>query len=94
MKKYQVEIIEKIVFQVSVEAANETEAENMARDQYDKGILEGNGEKEVDMNVVRGSRDFISGLIAKGFSQNSKYKPGDQMSLFDDEEFTKGIGNS
>ena len=28
MKKYQVEIVEKIVFQVSVEAANETEAEN------------------------------------------------------------------
>lgn len=46
MKTYQVEIIEKIVFHVSVEAANETEAENMARDQYDKGILEGNGEKE------------------------------------------------
>ena len=46
MKTYQVEIVEKIVFQVSVEAANETEAENIARDQYDKGILEGNGEKE------------------------------------------------
>ena len=30
MKTYQVEIVEKIVFQVSVEAANETEAENMA----------------------------------------------------------------
>ena len=40
MKKYQVEIIEKIVFQVSVEAVNETEAENIARDQCDKGILE------------------------------------------------------
>ena len=37
MKKYQVEIVEKIVFQVIVEAANEAEAENMARDQYDKG---------------------------------------------------------
>ena len=46
MKKYQVEIVEKIVFQVSVEATNEAEAENMVRDQYDKGILEGNGEKE------------------------------------------------
>ena len=46
MKKYQVEIIEKIVFQVSVEAADETEAEKKARDQYDKGILEGTGEKE------------------------------------------------
>lgn len=46
MKTYQVEIVEKIVFQVSVEAADKTEAEKMARDQYDKGILEGNGEKE------------------------------------------------
>lgn len=46
MKTYQVEIVEKIVFQVSVEAANKAEVENMARDQYDKGILEGNGEKE------------------------------------------------
>ena len=53
MKKYQVEIVEKIVFQVSVEAANEVEAENMARDQYDKGILESNGEKEsVTFDVV------------------------------------------
>lgn len=51
-------------------------------------------EKEVDMNVVRGSRDFISGLIAKGFNQNSKYKPGDQMDLFDNEEFTKGLENA
>lgn len=51
-------------------------------------------EKEVDMNVVRGSRDFISGLIAKGFSQNTKYKPGDQMDLFDNEEFTKGLENA
>ena len=50
--------------------------------------------KEVDMNVVRGSRDFISGLIAKGFSQNSKYKPGDQMDMFDNEEFNKGLGNA
>ena len=53
MKTYQVEIIEKIVFQVIVEAANETEAENMARDQYDKGILESNGEKEsVTFDVI------------------------------------------
>lgn len=55
MKKYQVEIVEKIVFQVSVEAANEAEAENMARDQYDKGILEGNREKEsVTFDVIDG----------------------------------------
>lgn len=53
MKKYQVEIVEKIVFQVSVEAVNETEVENMSRDQYDKGILEGNGEKvSVTFDVI------------------------------------------
>lgn len=53
MKKYQVEIIEKIVFQVIIEAANETEVENMSRDQYDKGILEGNGEKvSVTFDVI------------------------------------------
>ena len=53
MTKYQVEIVEKIVFQVIVEAANEVEAENMARDQYDKGMLEGNGEKvSVTFDVI------------------------------------------
>lgn len=33
--------------------------------------------------IVRGSRDFINELIAKGFKTNNKYKPGDQMELFD-----------
>ena len=46
-------------------------------------------EKEVDKNIVRGSRDFISGLIAKGFSQKSNYKPGDQLEMFAEETFTK-----
>ena len=49
-------------------------------------------EKEVDKNIVRGSREFIMGLTAKGFQQNSKYKPGDQMDMFDNEEFNKGLG--
>ena len=46
-------------------------------------------EKEVDKNIVRGSRDFISGLIAKGFSQKSNYKPGDQLEMFAEETFAK-----
>lgn len=50
-------------------------------------------EKEVDKNIVRGSRDFIMGLTAKGFNQNSKYKPGDQMDMFDNEEFNKSLGS-
>ena len=36
--------------------------------------------------VVRGSRDFINSLIAKGFNQKNNYKPGDQMELFDNQE--------
>lgn len=36
--------------------------------------------------VVRGSRDFINSLIAKGFNQKNNYKPGDQMELFDTQE--------
>lgn len=36
--------------------------------------------------VVRGSRDFINSLIAKGFNQKDNYKPGDQMELFDNHE--------
>ena len=47
-------------------------------------------EKEEDDNgqmIVRGSRDFINSLIAKGFSQKNNYKPGDQMEFqFDDQE--------
>ena len=46
-------------------------------------------EKEEDANgqmIVRGSRDFINSLIAKGFNQKNNYKPGDQMELFDNQE--------
>ena len=39
MKKYQVEIVEKIVFQVSVEAANEAEAENISTEEIITEIL-------------------------------------------------------
>ena len=46
-------------------------------------------DKEEDDNgqmIVRGSRDFINSLIAKGFNQKNNYKPGDQMELFDNQE--------
>lgn len=56
----------------------------------EKTFMEKDKESDVSgKNIVRGSREFISGLVAKGFSQNSKYKPGDQMDMFDDENFTK-----
>lgn len=48
-------------------------------------------DKEQDSNgqmIVRGSRDFINELTARGFNQKTKYKPGDQMDLFDNIEET------
>ena len=49
-------------------------------------------DKEGDSNgnmIVRGSREFINSIIAKGFKQDSKYKPGDQLDMFDDEYMKK-----
>ena len=45
MKKYVVEIIEKITYKVSLDAASSEDAENSARRLYDLGALE-NGELE------------------------------------------------
>ena len=43
MKKYVVEIVEKITYKVSLDAASSEDAENAARRLYDLGCLE-NGE--------------------------------------------------
>ena len=43
MKKYSVEIVEKITYKVSLDAASSEDAENAARRLYDLGCLE-NGE--------------------------------------------------
>ncbi len=45
MKKYVVEIVEKITYKVSLDAASSEDAENSARRLYDLGALE-NGELE------------------------------------------------
>lgn len=45
MKKYVVEIVEKITYNVSLDAASSEDAENAARRLYDLGALE-NGELE------------------------------------------------
>lgn len=45
MKKYVVEIVEKITYKVSLDAASSEDAENAARYSYDLGELE-NGELE------------------------------------------------
>lgn len=52
MKKYVVEIVEKITYEVSLDAASSEDAENAARRLYDLGCLE-NGELEsVSFEVV------------------------------------------
>lgn len=52
MKKYVVEIVERITYKVSLDAAASEDAENAARRLYDLGCLE-NGELEsVSFDVV------------------------------------------
>lgn len=52
MKKYVVEIVEKITYKVSLEAASSEDAEKAARRLYDLGCLE-NGELDsVSFDVV------------------------------------------
>ena len=46
MKKYVVEIVEKITYKVSLDASSSEDAENAARRLYDSGVLEGTGEKD------------------------------------------------
>lgn len=52
MKKYAVEIVEKITYKVSLDASSSEDAENAARRLYDLGCLE-NGELDsVSFEVV------------------------------------------
>ena len=46
MKKYVVEISEKVTYNVEVDAVSSESAENIAREMYDSGIFEGEGELE------------------------------------------------
>ena len=46
MKKYVVEIVEKVVYKVGCSAISSECAERFARDVYDSGVLEGTGELE------------------------------------------------
>ena len=53
MKKYVVEIVEKVVYKVEFSADSQEYAERRARTMYDSGALEGEGELEsVSFDVV------------------------------------------
>lgn len=51
MKKYVVEIVEKITYKVSLDAASSEDAENAARLLYDLGALENGELKSVTFDV-------------------------------------------
>ena len=62
MKKYVVEIAEKVTYNVEVDAVSSESAENIAREMYDSGILEGEGElKSVSFDVE--AYDCITELV-------------------------------
>ena len=46
MKKYVVEIVEKVVYKVERSAVSPERAENLVRELYDMGAFEGEGELE------------------------------------------------
>lgn len=46
MKKYVVEIVEKVVYKVEFSADSQEYAERRVREMYDSGALEGEGELE------------------------------------------------
>ena len=62
MKKYVVEISKKVTYNVEVDAVSSESAENIAREMYDSGILEGEGElKSVSFDVE--AYDCITELV-------------------------------
>lgn len=53
MKKYVVEIVEKVVYKVEFSADSQEYAERRVREMYDSGVLEGTGELDsVSFDVV------------------------------------------
>ena len=79
MKKYVVEIAEKVTYNVEVDAVSSESAENIAREMYDSGIFEGEGELErVSFDVE--SYDCITELVNTSHNGiNDKYIFPDEL---------------
>ena len=78
MKKYVVEIAEKVTYNVEVDAVSSESAENIAREMYDSGIFEGEGELErVSFDVE--AYDCITELV------NTSHNGINDKDLFPDE---------
>lgn len=78
MKKYVVEIAEKVTYNVEVDAVSSESAENIAREMYDSGIFEGEGELErVSFDVE--TYDCITELV------NTSHNGINDKDIFPDE---------
>ena len=78
MKKYVVEIAEKVTYNVEVDAVSSESSENIAREMYDSGIFEGEGELEsVSFDVE--AYDCITELV------NTSHNGINDKDLFPDE---------
>ena len=78
MKKYVVEIAEKVTYNVEVDAVSSESAENIAREMYDSGIFEGEGELEsVSFDVE--AYDCITELV------NTSHNGINDKDIFPDE---------
>ena len=66
MKKYVVEISEKVTYNIEVDAVSSESAENIAREMYDSGIFEGEGE------YFRCIQKFVPGILSAGRGRYGK----------------------
>ena len=96
MKKYVVEIAEKVTYNVEVDAVSSESAENIAREMYDSGIFEGEGELEsVSFDVE--AYDCITELVNTSHNGiNDKYLCHDELvrDLFNDGQYAWNKDNT
>ena len=96
MKKYVVEIVEKVTYNVEVDASSPEDAENIAREMYDSGIFEGEGELEsVSFDVE--AYDCITELVNTSHNGiNDKYICHDELvrDLFNDGQYAWNKDNT
>ena len=96
MDKYVVEIVEKVTYNVEVDASSPEDAENIAREMYDSGIFEGEGELESVYFDVE-AYDCITELVNTSHNGiNDKYLCHDELvrDLFNDGQYAQNKDNT
>lgn len=96
MKKYVVEIAEKVTYNVEVDAVSSESAENIAREMYDSGIFEGEGELE-SVSFDAEAYDCITELVKTSHNGiNDKDLCPDELvrDLFNDGQYSWNKDNT